>query len=111
LREIVFKNHEFEIFEEADNDLYIKIERECRTQPFLGMKQPTPRGAMLGYEVVLTVKHFGEPAVGSIWEIRTADVVLSGEIDKDGKSRNIDLPMPYSGLKTYSLKLFAKDEG
>lgn len=88
LAEFEFQNHDFGLIEEAKDDLYVRIERECRTAPFPGMKQPTPVGGILGHEVVLTIKHFGERVDKYRWELVLDDVaVANGVTDAKGEVR------------------------
>ena len=107
LAEFEFQNHEFELLEEAKDEVYARIERECRTTPFVGMKQPTPVGGMLGHELVLTVKHNGIRVKGYCWELlKDGASIASGITDAKGQCRNLPIPFPYTGLQSYTLKIY-----
>ncbi|MHA1288932.1 MAG: hypothetical protein ACTSPB_16190 [Candidatus Thorarchaeota archaeon] len=106
LAEFEFENHDFELIEEAKNEVYVKIERICRTTPFVGMKQPTPIGGILGYEAILTIKHLGE-LVSYPWTIsQSGDTIAEGLTDMQGKSENLPIPMNYGRLQTYTVAVF-----
>ena len=110
LAEFEFENDEFELIEEAKDEVYIKIERECRITPFVGMKQPTPLGGMLGYEAVLTIKHFGELVPNYRWEIFQNDTALAAGItNANGVYRDLPIPMPYGQSDAYSIRIFRPD--
>lgn len=107
LAEFEFLNHDFELIEEAKDEVYVKIERECRTSPMPGMKQPTPVGGMLGHEAVLTVKHRGERVKDYRWEIYHANsLVCSGATDAKGTAHDLQIPLPYGNPQSYSIKIF-----
>ena len=51
-----FKNLGFNLTEQVIDNIYIKIWRQMRVDPYPGMKQPTPFGGFLGFEIKLMVK-------------------------------------------------------
>ena len=82
-----FKAHNYFITEQATDGLYVKIHREMRTKPFIGMKQPAPSNSLMGFDAVLTVKHHGQPAIHFDWQLLKDDVVIqTGKTDHEGKS-------------------------
>ena len=107
LAEFEFQNLDFELINEAKDEVYVKLERECRTEPFVGMKQPTPRGGILGSETVLRVKYEGKTAEYR-WEIYLAEqLVLKGTTDAKGRSGELGIPLCYGEPpKIYKIKIF-----
>tara|TARA_R110000868_G_scaffold20153_5_gene85604 strand:- start:4773 stop:5231 length:459 start_codon:yes stop_codon:yes gene_type:complete len=110
LADFEFDNSDdFELIKEAKDDVYVKIERECRIIPFVGMKQPTPSGGILGYEAVLTVKHLGEPFLCR-WEIyNNTTLIASGTTDVNGTSGDLPIPMAYGNMTKYQIKILAPE--
>jgi len=112
LAEFEFKNDDFELIEEAKDDVYVKIERECRITPFVGMKQPTPTGGMLGYEVVLTIKYLGEIVSNCPWEILQNDTIIAATKqvtwlpDINITYRSLPIPIPYGCVGLYKIKIY-----
>ena len=119
LAEFEFKNLDFELINQAINEVYINIDRVFRTAPLAGMKQPTPRGGMMGYEAILKLKYKGQPAFRYRWELYITDqyrttLIQSGitidRKDHTGKlesyAGNLDISLPYGELITYKIKIF-----
>lgn len=106
LAEFEFANSEFDILEQTSGDLYIKLARECRTIPFVGMKQPTPPGAMLGMETVLLLKYLGMPDRFN-WELFCDNTLIQiGTTNEKGISGDLDVSMPESTRKDYCIKIY-----
>ena len=104
--EFDFLNLDYGLIDEAKDEVYVNIDRECRTKPFVGMNQPTPAGGQLGCEAVLKRKYKGE-SVDCRWEIYLSDqLVQSGTTDPKGRSADLDIPMPYGMLTKYKIKIF-----
>ena len=116
LAEFEFKNLDFELIDQAINEVYINIDRIFRTAPLVGMKQPTPRGGMLGYEAVLKLKFKGQPAFRYRWELYIADQLIQSGITIDrinhtgnleSYAGDLDIALPYGEPITYKLKIFS----
>ena len=102
--EFSFNNDDYNIIEEAKEDIYVKIERVVRTQPFEGMKQPTPIGGFLGLETIMNVKHRGN--VGQYtWELTDGESSCFGMTGQDGLYIGLPIPIAYGSYKTFRLKI------
>lgn len=107
--EFEFINNEYELIEEVKNNIYIKIDRECRTTTFVGMKQPTPVGGILGYETILLIKHDGKPAKEYYWELFTENkYIASGITDENGICRSIPIKFPYGTHQAYKIRIYQR---
>lgn len=111
LVEFEFQNLDYGLINEAKNEVYVNIDRECRTVPFVGMKQPTPIGGMLGCEAVLKLQHKGKIAAKYRWELYISDQLLqSGVTDINGRSGDFPIPLAYGNPMTYKIKIFPPKE-
>lgn len=116
LAEFEFKNLDFELIDQAIDEVYINIDRVFRTTPLVGMKQPTPRGGMLGYEAILKIKYKGQPAFRYRWELYITDQLIQSGITIDRKNRagdlesyagDLDIALPYGEPIIYKIKIFS----
>lgn len=97
----------YQVHKEATNEILIEIERKLRRAPLVGMKQPTPPGAILGWEGAMTMKHKGKPAPGYRWKLYR-DKVLTQEGRTDEKSESsLELELPGIEKPEYTLEVFA----
>lgn len=102
--EFSFQNDDYNLIEEAKEDVYLKIERVVRTKPYDGMKQPTPFGGLLGLETVMTVKYRGN--VGQYaWELINGGSCITGMTDAKGVHSGLPVPMAYGNPKIFRLKI------
>ena len=63
----------------AEEDQSVEIYSRLRTEPFEGMKQPTPNGCTFGYETILGVYQEGKASPNHSLEV----LVQSDEFGKD----------------------------
>ena len=78
-------NHRYFITEVGDENYNVTVERQFRTAPFLGMKQPTPFGAFLGMDTVLRVYYKGRPATSHTFTLsRDGVIIQNGVLDHEG---------------------------
>lgn len=99
-------NRKYLIHKEGKGDAFIMIERKLRRDPLPGMKQPTPSGAMLGWEASLLVKKEGFPAAGYSFHLYRDDTLIQeGRTDERGVS-SLDVELPDSPRK-YKLDIFS----
>lgn len=109
LAEFEFQNHDFKLLQEAKDEVYVQIDRECRRTPFPNMKQPTPRGGILGMEAVLVIKHRGLPGIFE-WELFHNDNhIQSGQTNDKGISGALNIPLSYGSLSDFKIKVFSVD--
>lgn len=89
-----------------EDELSYCVEWRMRTQPFIGMKQPTPNGAFLGSECVLALKVANLKAAS--WRYRlfeNGEEVGGGFTNARGESSGIRVKMPYRGAKEYAIEV------
>jgi hypothetical protein len=115
LSSFVFENKDdplkgqYIIHEEGKGDAFVLIERKLRRKPFSGMKQPTPTGAMLGWEAALSVKKEGSPADGYNWLLyRNGLLIQEGRTDEQGND-SLDIELPDSPYE-YKIEIFYRRE-
>jgi len=100
-----FSNNIFNILEKDIEGFYINIKRLVKTNPYEGMKQPCPPGAMMGAEAVLELKYQGKP-VSWIWKLKkNRRIIQKDKTDEHGFSRGLDICMPYDNLTKYSITI------
>jgi len=98
---------QYQIHKEAVNEVFIEIDRKLRRRPLVGMKQPTPPGAMLGWEGALTVKHKGKPAPGYRWKLyRDGQLTQEGRTNEKSED-SLELDLPGIVKPTYKLEIYA----
>lgn len=106
-----FRNIEHLSFEQSEESIYIKIWRQLRTDPFFGMKQPTPFGGFLGFEVKLLVRYEGLRADGYSFDLfRNDDKIQSGVTGPDGTFTGLKIDITYDEdqVDDYRLEVFEK---
>jgi len=102
-----FSNNTFNILEKDLKGVYINIKRLIKTNPYEGMKQPCPPGAMMGAEAVLELKYQGKP-VSWMWKLKkNRRIIQKDKTDEHGFSRGLDICMPYphNNLTKYSITI------
>jgi hypothetical protein len=100
-------SRKFTLLEHDGRAYYIKISRYTRTEPFFGMKQPTPHGGTLGVGCMLLIKYNGLP-VERKWRLyEEGEVIAEGITDKNGKSYELPVAMHYLGVKNYGFEMVA----
>ena len=87
-------NGRYRIHKEAKNEILIEIERKLRCKPLVGMKQPTPVGAMMGWVGAISIKNKGKIADGHRWKLYCDNgLIQEGRTDEHGEdSLKIELP-------------------
>lgn len=97
----------YDITEQSNNEVYIKIQRFLRRSPLPGMKQPTPHGGMLGFEVRLSVKHDGLRAAKYRFDLLSEDThIQSDMLDDRGEYHNLHISKMVDDPIIYTLKVF-----
>jgi hypothetical protein len=82
---IAWHSHKYHVAEIGDDKYYIKMFRTMRIIPFAGMRQPTPKGAMLGYDLRLLVLYEGSAAINHGFYITSEDrEIYHGVTDQQG---------------------------
>jgi hypothetical protein len=82
------------------------VEWRLRTEPFLGMKQPTPQGGFLGSECILILENEGVKAKDYRFCFSCDGEELFGGILNDkGESGDLHVKMPYQGKHTYTIEV------
>jgi hypothetical protein len=102
---IRFSDVGYELVKESNGDLYVEIYRALRRTPFVGMKQPTPFGGMLGFETHLIVKKYGLPLICDFELCLDGNLIQSDSTDQLGQCI-INVPMPNGIPRIYDLILF-----
>jgi hypothetical protein len=98
---------QYKVHKEAKDEVLVDIERKIRRVPLVGMKQPTPHGAMLGWEGALLLKHKGKAASGYKWKLYR-DNILDQEGRTDERSKDsLELELPDIEQPEYKLEIFA----
>ena len=87
---------------------YIKISRYLRTQPFVGMKQPTPHGGMLGMDCSLLIKYNGLPVIRQWRLYEEGKIIAEGSTDEEGKAYELPISMHYLGAKKYGFEMITE---
>ena len=104
-----FDNSRKRILLEHDGQAYyVKISRYLRIKPFVGMKQPTPHGGMLGIDYSLLIKYNGLPAIRQWRLYEEGKVIAEGLTDEDGKSYGLPITMHYLGAKKYGFEMITE---
>lgn len=100
-----FENTEFELLEVEVGPLHIKIDRCCRTEPYIGMKQPIPPGAIMGLEVVLDLWANKKRSSEYSYILYDNDNnIVSEGIINNGKCI-LPIPMPPKGSDRYRIDI------
>lgn len=100
-----FTNSEFHITCQSHNDIYIRIWREVRRSPFIGMKQPTPHGGICGLQCMLEVKKSGLKAAGLYFILyRNKKEIQRGILNDKGIYEGLAVKLESTG--EYLIKIF-----
>ena len=82
---IEVSNHRYFITDAGDENYNVIIYREMRLTPYEGMKQPTPVGAILGWDTVMRVLYKGKPAYNHTFKLGLqGEMIQSGHFNHDG---------------------------
>lgn len=100
-----FSDVGFDLLKEYRTDFYIKVFRQLRRQPIIGMQQPTPNGGMLGFQTHLSVRKYGLPLCCD-FELRLDDGLLQADRTNNDGHCIIHVPLFHSSPKIYELILF-----
>lgn len=96
-----FENSQFEVTDQLIGLYGLRIWRECRTKPFLGMQQPTPFGAILGLDPVLEFRIDGVRAKNYEFRLYHNQKLLHRDLTNNrGESNTLLLPLEFSGRCT-----------
>ena len=86
--------------------LNYRVERRLRTEPFLGMKQPTPNGGFLGLECILIFDIPGKNITGYRYKLFIdGEEVLDGVVSGRGETEDLQVAMPFRGLRSYKIEI------
>lgn len=86
--------------------LNYRVERRLRTEPFLGMKQPTPNGGFLGSECILVFDIPGKSTTGYRYKLSVDGEEVSGGVISDrGETEDLKVAMPFRGLFKYEIEI------
>lgn len=96
--EFEFTSSWLELTRQGNDTLLVIVDRELRIKPFIGMKQPTPAGAFMGYEAYLIIHHFGKPAKHFPWILyaKRGDIleeIQHGNTDENGRSGDLNIDL------------------
>jgi len=115
LASFVFENNDdiksgkFILHQESKDDVHVKIDRKLRREPLLGMKQPTPPGAMLGWEASLSVMYKGQIADGYPFELHEKfGEAQKGLTDANGVA-SLDIEFPEIRRSEFTLHINEKE--
>lgn len=87
------------------------VEWRIRRAPYMGMKQPTPPGTILGSESILQLRYGGKPLRNYSFKVYENDSLISGGWTNDGGySSNIGVKMPFRGEYNYKLEIIGSTE-
>jgi len=96
----------YTVHKEAKDEIYIRLERKLRRRPLVGMKQPTPIGAMLGWEGALEIQNKGKTAAGYRWKFyRSGNLEQEGRTDELGED-SLEMDIEPDSLE-YRLEVFS----
>lgn len=103
-----FSNNDYIITEQSKDNILVRMWRELRRQPFIGMKQNTPHGGVLGLQCILEIKRDGLPASFLNFIIyKNKHEIQRGFLNNIGRYENIRIPMVYGvDSNDYLLKVF-----
>lgn len=97
----------YDITKQSVNDILIRVWRRLRREPYVGMKQPTPHGGMLGSEVCLLIRHEGLRAAQYRFDLYCGKRhIQSGIVDNHGEYCGLSITRPYG--KSYKLEINVK---
>jgi hypothetical protein len=101
-------NGRYRIHKEAKSEILVEIERKLRRKPLIGMKQPTPAGAMLGWEGAIAIKNKGQIADGYRWKLYCENTLIQeGRTDEHGED-SLDIELSSIKNHEYKLEVFAQ---
>jgi hypothetical protein len=90
------------------NEVYVRLWRTLRQEPFPHQPQQALNGAILGTETILQLTYKGKPAAGFRWRLkREGKFLQQGHADVHGLSGDMKVDLPLDGRRAkYTLSVY-----
>lgn len=96
-----FVNSQYELMEEAKNDIYVKLERHMLYSNRIA--HGAPLGTIQGYQTKIEILHRGKPNHHLVWELSSNRKTIAADVSLQNI---IPLPISYDDQQKYQIKIY-----